>query len=57
MRFTPRARGERDFTLDTALGISGLFQSTRPRGARLTGKNVLHFRQDTMGISTTSPLL
>ena len=44
MCFNPRARGGHDLGLTTISDINGLFQSTRPRGARperagLTGKD------------------
>lgn len=35
----------------------GMFQSTRPRGARLTSKNILSFRWDNMKKTRTSLLM
>ena len=55
--FNPRARVGRDAPLPGTPRQPLSFQSTRPRGARLSVRNRLYFRQDTTNISTTLTLL
>ena len=55
--FNPRARVGRDPSSPYRMLTAILFQSTRPRGARLTSKNILSFRWDNMKKTRTSLLM